>query len=265
MNRRTVGPAPRRRTVSGLAVEGALPPRAPRVVRRRQPGAWLALTIALLALVFGTVFWRLERSSYFIVQTVRVAGTSAIDPAVVANLAAVNGRPLYQVDTGASAASIQRLPAVESAQVLKVWPNRVDIVVKERKPWGAWQIGGVNYLIDENGVVLDVVPTPWPATIYELDAAPGRRPGDHVDGDAVRMARVLLNQLPNTMAQQVDRLEYSSDTGLELLTNQNVRVRLGDSQGLDYKLAVWQALNAKIGAKNIHLIDLRSVDRPYYR
>jgi hypothetical protein len=67
------------------------------------------------------------------------------------------------------------------------------------------------------------------------------------------------------MAQQVDRLEYSSDTGLELLTSQNVRVRLGDSQGLDYKLAVWQALNAKIGASRIHLIDLRSVDRPYYR
>jgi cell division protein FtsQ len=218
-----------------------------------------------LTVVLGTVLWRLQRSSYFVVESVKVTGASSLDPGLIVNLAGIYKRQLYEVDTTAAAMSIQRLPAVESARVSRVWPNQIDISVKERKPWGAWQIGGVNYLIDENGIVLDVVPAPWPTTIYELDAAPGRRPGDHVDGDAVHMARVLLNQLPNTMAQQVDRLEYSSDTGLELLTSQNVRVRLGDSQGLDYKLAVWQALNAKIGASRIHLIDLRSVDRPYYR
>ncbi|HTE84484.1 MAG TPA: FtsQ-type POTRA domain-containing protein [Dehalococcoidia bacterium] len=265
MNRRTAGPAPRRRTTSGLPVEGAIPPRGPRVVREAHSGTWLALTAVLLAVVAGTVAWRLQRSSYFVVQTVHVTGTSVLDPATIANLAAVNGRQLYELDPSASAAAIQRLPAVESAQVARVWPSQVDITVRERKPWGTWQIGGVNYLIDENGVVLDIVTAPWPVTIYELDAAPGRRPGDRVDGDAVRMARMLVDQLPHTIFQQVARLEYSSDGGLELLTSQNVRVRLGDSQGLDYKLAVWQALNAKLGANRVHLIDLRSVERPYYR
>jgi len=225
----------------------------------------MALTAALLAIVMGTVVWRLQRSSYFVIKAVRVVGTSSLDPAAVANLAGVTGRQLYEVDPAVSEASIERLPAIEAAQVRRVWPDAIDIAVLERKPWGTWQIGGVNYLIDQNGVVLDIVTSPWPAAIYELDAAPGRRPGDRVDGDAVGTARVLLALLPNTMAQQVARLEYSTGNGLELLTSQDVRVRLGDSQGLDYKLAVWQALNAKVGTGHVHLIDLRSVEHPYYR
>jgi cell division protein FtsQ len=251
--------------VSGLPVEGAIPPHAPRVVRRRHSGTWLALALALLAIVSATVLWRLQRSDYFTVKTIRVSGASSIDPAVIANLAAVWGRPLYAVDPQTSSTAIERLPAIASAQVRRVWPSEVDILVNERTPWGTWDIGGVNYLVDQDGVVLDVVPSPWPASIYELDAAPGKRPGDRVDGDAVRMARVLLDRLPTTMSQQVLRLEYTPDSGLELLTSQNVRLRLGDSQGLDYKLAVWQALSAKVAASHIHLVDLRSVDHPYYR
>jgi cell division protein FtsQ len=265
MNRHTVPPHARRRTASGLPVEGALTPKGPRVVRRRHTGAWLALTLTLFAVVAGTVGWRLQQSSFFVVTKVDVKGTQALDRGLVANLSGVLGKEVYEVDPQATAAAIQRLPLVESTRIQRVWPNKIVISVKERKPWGTWQIGGVNYLVDANGVVLDVVSSPWPATVYELDAAPGLRPGDRVDADAVRMAALLLDRLPNTIAQQVTRLEYTPSTGLELLTNQNVRVRLGDSQGLDYKLAVWQALNAKVGTNHVHLIDLRSVERPYYR
>jgi cell division protein FtsQ len=208
---------------------------------------------------------RLQHSDYFTVRVVRVSGTSSIDPALIANLSGVWGKPLYAVDPSSSAATIDRLPVVAGAQVRRVWPNEVDILIHERTPWGTWQIGGVNYVIDGDGVVLDIAPTPWPASIYELDAAPGKRPGDRVDGDAVRMAAVLLDRLPNTMSQQVLRMEYAPDSGLDLVTNQNIRVRLGDSQGLEYKFAVWQALNFKVGASRIHLIDLSSVDRPYFR
>jgi cell division protein FtsQ len=265
MRRHTIPPHGRRRTASGLPVEGALPPRGPRVVRQRHTAAWLALTLTLLALVAGTVAWRLQRSSYFTVSKVQVTGTQALDRGLVANLSGVLGKQIYEVDPRASENSIQRLPLVESAHVSRLWPNGIGIAVQERKPWGTWQIGGVNYLIDENGVVLDIVSSPWPITVYELDAAPGLRPGDRVDADAVRLARLLLDQLPNTISQLVTRLEYSSSTGLELLTNQNVRVRLGDSQGLEYKLAILEALNAKVGANHVHLIDLRSIERPYYR
>jgi cell division protein FtsQ len=219
----------------------------------------------LIAIVLGTVALSLQRSSYFRVHGVNVAGASTLDQTTVINVSGVLGKQIYEVNPGDADAALQRLPIVQSAQVRRRWPNRVDIAIQERKPWGTWQIGGVNYLIDGDGVVLDIVSAPQPLNVRELDAAPGLRPGDRVNVDAVHTARVLVDQLPNTIAQQVARLEYSTEDGLGLLTDQGVQVRLGDSQSLDYKLAVWQAINAKVGAKNIHLLDLRSVDRPYYR
>jgi cell division septal protein FtsQ len=265
MSRYSPPPRPRRRSVSGLPVDGAVIPREPRVIRRRHTGAWLAMTLALLGIVGATVAWHLKTTSYFVVRQVNVSGTVSLDAQIVKSRSGVIGRPIYDAEPLSAEAAIEKIPLVRSAQVRRVWPHTISIVVRERQPWGTWQIGGVNYLVDTSGVVLDIVSRPAATSVYELDAAPGLQPGDRVDADAIHTAQVVVEKLPSTISQQVARLEYSSEDGLELLTDKGVRVRLGDSQGLNYKLAVWQALNAKLGADRVHLIDLRSSNRPYYR
>jgi len=218
-----------------------------------------------MAVVGSTVLWRLQRSDYFVVRHVEVSGAQGLNQQAVVNLSAVTGKRIYAVDTAAAAATLERVPIVKTAQVRRVWPNGIAIAIEQRKPWGTWQIGGVNYLLDDTGTVIDIVSQPWQMNVYDLDAAPGLLPGDHVDEDAVKIAQILVLKLPPVMSQQVAKLEYSGDHGLELVTDHNVMVRIGDGQGLDYKLAVWQALNAKVGASHLHFIDLQSSDRPYYR
>ena len=262
---RTRAARPRRRTRSGLPVQGALPPHAPRVQRRRRTGAWLALAALLLAVVGGTVAWRLQKSSYFIVNHIQISGTHSLDQQRVAQAAAALGKPIYRVDAGTVQRAIEQLPLVESASVSTQWPHTLRISIVERQPWGTWQIGGQNYLVDEQGKVLDIVSTPSPRTIYDLDAVPGLQPGDQVDGDAIRLAAQLIEELPASVSQQVTKLEYSSEDGLDVITDRGVQARFGDSQGLDYKLAVWQAIDAKAGVDHVHMIDLRFGDRPYYR
>jgi len=223
------------------------------------------LPILLLAVVGSTVLWRLQRSDYFVVRRVEVSGAQGLSQQALVNLSAVMGRRIYDVDTSAAAAALERVPIIKTARVRPVWPNTVAIAIEQRRPWGTWQIGGVNYLLDDTGTVIDIVSQPWQMNVYDLDAAPGLLPGDHVDVDTVKIAQILVLKLPPVMSQQVAKLEYSGDHGLELVTDRNVRVRIGDGQGLDYKLAVWQALNAKVGASHLHFIDLQSSDRPYYR
>jgi cell division protein FtsQ len=265
VRRHTASARPRRRTAFGLAVDGAVPPRGPHVTQRRGKLAWLLLPVLLLAVVSGTVFWRLGRSDYFTVKRVDVSGAQGLNEQAIVRQSGVLGRPIYAVDPAAVTASLGRAPIVKSVRVRRVWPNAVAIGIEQRRPWGTWQIGGVNYLLDDSGSVIDIVSQPWPMNVYELDAAPGLLPGDHVDADAVKIAQILVLKLPPVMSQTVAKLEYSGDHGLELVTNHDVRVRIGDGQGLDYKLAVWQALNATVGAGQLHFIDLRAIDRPYYR
>jgi cell division protein FtsQ len=262
---RTRGPRARRRTRSGLPVQGALPPRTPRVQRRRHTGAWLALASLLLLIVGGTVVWRLQKSSLFVITQVQVTGAHDLDAGRVVQAAGVIGKPLYRVNIAAVQRAVAQLPLVQSDTVTTSWPHTVRIGIRERQPWGTWQSGGQNYLVDAQGKVLDIVSAPEPHTIYDLDATPGLQLGDQVDGDAIRLADQLIEELPATISQQVAKLEYSSEDGLDVITDRGVLARFGDSQGLDYKLAVWQAIDAKVGVDHVHQIDLRFGDRPVYR
>lgn len=264
MNRQTNKPRTRRRTRSGLAVDGALP-QQPRVLRRHHTVAWSTLAVLLLTIVGGTVLLRLQRSSYFIVRQVTVTGTRTLDPTSIAQKSGALGAEIYTVDASSIQNTIDTIPAVESARVRRVWPNAITIAVQERQPWGTWQLGGVNYLVDAHGVVLDVLGSPQGPTIYDLDASPGLQPGDRVDADAIHLADQLASTLPGAVSQQASKFQYAADGGLEVITDRGVQARFGDSQGLDYKLSVWQAVDAKVGISHVHLIDLRFQNHPYFR
>jgi cell division septal protein FtsQ len=255
----------RRRTRSGLPVDGALAPNAPRVLRQRHTGAWLSVTALVLGVIASTVFWRLQQTSYFTVTRVIVSGTSRLDPLKVAEASGVMDRPIYEINPAAVDRTLSASPLIQSVHVHRIWPHTVQIALQEWQPWGTWQIGGVNYLVDQQGVVLDVVNEPIGTTIYDLDAAEALQPGDRVDGDVLQAAGVLTTALPAEFSQQVSKLQYSADSGLQVITNRGVQARFGSGKDLNYKLAVWSAVDQKVGTANVHFIDLRFLDSPYYR
>lgn len=225
----------------------------------------MSLTVLLLTMVSGTVFWRLQRDSYFTVNQVQVLGTSRLDPATVVRTSGASGKEIWETDPQTIQHALETLPLVQSAGVHRIWPRTVAIDIVERQPAGTWQIGGVNYLVDREGVVLDIARHPMGTTIYVMDAAPALRPGDQVNGDIIQAGEQTIYQLPPKIAQQVVKLEYSADNGLQVVTDHGVQARLGDGRNLDYKLAVWQAVNKQAGSSQIHLIDLRFQDAPYFR
>jgi cell division septal protein FtsQ len=128
-----------------------------------------------------------------------------------------------------------------------------------------WQVGGVGYAVDEDGVVLDAAPDDALPVIVQTDGTPGLRPGDRVDGDAVRMALRVRELAPAAVGQLPVRFEWTQARGLEVMTDRGVRVRLGDEAGLEYKLAVWRAVLQQAGRTAVTEIDLRFGDRAFYR
>jgi hypothetical protein len=54
---------------------------------------------------------------------------------------------------------------------------------------------------------------------------------------------------------------------LALTTDAGYRVVVGDSQNFDYKLAVWQAIEERLGRAAMvgHVLDLRFGDRPSFQ
>ena len=81
------------------------------------------------------------------------------------------------------------------------------------------------------------------------------------------LTQSLVTQVPGTLAENIAGVEYSTEKGLSLLTDAGYRVVLGDSQNVDYKLAVWKGIEGQLGPGRMsgHVLDLRFEERPSFQ
>jgi cell division protein FtsQ len=75
-----------------------------------------------------------------------------------------NARSFASLDAEAAKERIEELPWVQSAEISRVYPARLDIRVTERKPWAVWrQAAGQEVLIDASGRVLAAIKAGTPS------------------------------------------------------------------------------------------------------
>ncbi len=259
-------PRERRRALSTgrQALKGhVLPDERTERLRRRVRWHRILIVLGLVAAIAGAV--ALYRSPLLRVQEVQVVGTANVTPEQIADLADLEGASMFNAPLGDAEARIVALPLVKGVDAKLDWPNKVRIEVIERTPWGYWDLAGTSYVIDAEGLVLaDIKPSEGAPVIHDIGDPARLSPGDRVDTDAVALAQVLLQSVPEQLALAIVRLEYTPESGLSLVTDANYRVVMGDSQNVDYKLAVWRTVEEEIGrgAMAGHVLDLRYGDRP---
>ncbi len=255
-------PRKRRRALKGYVLPDE------KAERRLQRFRWrrILIVLALLAAVAGVVV--LYRSPLLRVQEVEVISAVSTSPERIAEVADLEGASMFNTPLDEVEARIIALPLIKGARAQRLWPNKVRIEVIERTPWGYWSLAGTSYVIDGEGVILpDVAPPEGAPVIHDVGAPANLSQGDRVDADAVRLAQSLLEFVPNQLALRIMQFEYTPQKGLSVVTDANYRVIMGDSQNVEYKLAVWKAVEEDIGrgAMAGHVLDLRFRDRPSYQ
>ena len=151
--------------------------RSPRSVRlgrigQHARGKWLALSGLFLAsaLIYGAVIGGQTARAYdaltggidhlavaagFGVKRVTVTGQLlATDAAITAALGAGPDTMMLGFDTNAAKARLEAVPWIRHAQVMRLLPSTLQVVVEERTPYAVWQNKGQTYVIDAEGVVL---------------------------------------------------------------------------------------------------------------
>ena len=66
---------------------------------------------------------------------------------------------VFQISMAERKQELEKIPWVESATVIRLWPNRFRVVVKERTPVAFIAIGDRIELIDAQGVLMEIPPT----------------------------------------------------------------------------------------------------------
>ena len=246
-----------------LASVGASP-----AARHRLPRALaFLLSVVMIGLSSGLGAYGVATSGFFDLRAVEVRGADLVSPLDVSAATGVIGRNLLQVDPAVVRQRVEQLPGVKRAEARRVFPRGLVVTITERTPVAVWQMGGAGYAVDEEGVVLDTAPDPALPAVYRSDSVDGLTAGDRVDADAVKLAVRLRSVGPSPAGQRITRLEWSQRAGMEAVTDQGVRVRLGDGSALDFKLDVWRSVieQARKEKALVREIDLRFGDRVVYR
>jgi cell division septal protein FtsQ len=248
------------------------PRRRPETTARQNPRPqrrfrWrLLLALIPIVLVAGGTYVAL-RSPYLTVQNIDVQGTQNLDQGSLAAISGLQGKSMLRLPVAQATEALDAIPAVKTATIERHWPNRVTIVVQERVPVAFWSIGGHDYPVDQDGVVLSSGAPDGPAPrIVEAGNDRIMSPGDRVHPDAIALAQRIMNEAPDALGQSVKELDYQADVGVTAVFDGGMRVTFGDERSYEYKIAVLSALLDDLTAKGYtpKSVDLRFGGRVTY-
>lgn len=204
---------------------------------RRRWVAWkqLLALVVVLALVAGGV-WVVFFSRYLAVQAVMVSGTgllSADDVRIAADVP--DGRPLARIDLGAIERRVEVLAPVKDAEITRLWPDQVRIVVEERVPIAVVDIGGRIRGMDDGGVIFRDYPrAPRNLPLVKTTGRTG--------GEALSEAARVVSSLPAALARRVAYLAVVTVDQITLVLRDGRQVLWGSAEESTAKAEVLGAL-----------------------
>ena len=238
--------------------------------RPRRPVRWLrmagatALAIATVAAVVLGGHWLLT-TPRFAVTAVEVRGASRVPPTRVLEVAGiVRGTNLWRIDPHQVRARLEALPEIRRADVVRELPNRVSIVLEERRPFTLVHAARLHWL-DEEGRLLGeeshAVATAVPVItgLSEEELATMRTaPGPRARA-AIALIRALL-RTGSALAGEISEIDMSRPEGPVLYTVDGVEVRLG-SEEWEERLSRLEGVLAQVATQDVHGVDLRFRDQ----
>jgi cell division protein FtsQ len=229
----------------------------------------VALGVAGLVVVAGSAAgarWLLT-APRFAVASVEVQGTSRVSADRVRSAAGIDpGTNVWRVDPAAVAARVAAVPEIRRAEVIRRLPNRVVILVEERRPFTLLHAGRLHWL-DEEGHLLDevsqaVVPTaPVVSGLSEAELTSMRTDPSPRAREAIALIRALLRR-GSALAGEISEIDVSRNDGPVLYTVDGVEIRLGNDEWGERLARLERVLRQVVrDGEVVRAIDLRFRDQ----
>lgn len=233
----------------------------------RSPWAWAALAVLLTAGLVAT----LRFAPIFRVEHVDVVGNSQVSSdevmlaAQVSDTAALLALPVDEIES-----RVESLDAVASARVIRDWPNRVRIVVRERRPVGYVRSTSSVLIVGSDGSLYREE-SKAPRNVPEIGAEGTTSLGlgdDYLDAatDTQQAMFDVASALPGKLLHAVTKVTATGSLTVQLTFANGVVVEWGSSGAASQKAAVVGALRGRDGwGTRFTVVDVSAPEAPAWR
>lgn len=242
--------------------------RARLLARLARAGGAVLLALLAIAAVAAAHAW-VTTSPRFAVAAIDVHGASRLSVDRILTVAGIAlGANLWSVDTSQVRGRLEGMPEIRRADVVRALPNRLTILVEERRPFTLVHAGRLHWL-DEDGHVLGeetraVSPeVPIISGLTEEELETMRTAPTVKARAAITLIRALLRS-GGALAAEISEIDMGRVEGPVLYTVDGVEVRLG-TDDWDERLARLEGVLGQVATQDVRYVDLRFRDQVILR
>lgn len=232
-----------------------------RVKRKR-----LRLLVALIVvMILGSISWRIYNSPLFELREIRVVGNRMVKKGNILERAAIEpGMSLIKVSAREVKERVEAEPWIREIKVVKEYPDRLKLVVSERKPLVTLRTGSGIFIVDKDGYI-------WKnegkiKKLPEVRDFPALRieTGEKLEARELKNALLCLNSMDESIYSLVASLSAPSVENLTLQLSNGVAVSYGEASETVKKNYVLGLILSQAALKGDRLvrIDLRVPSHP---
>lgn len=243
-------------------------PAAKKRFRLRSPKLMklLGLMIGVLALLY-----LLGCLPFFQVAEITVEGSTALTADKVIGLSGLEtGDNFFYLDTWKAKKDLMQNPFVEAVKFRRTLPNKVTIVITERKSIGYIVTTDGYIQVGEDGRLLAIQQT---LSNYNLPVISGidlsELPaiGGFIENEKLRQALEILQNCDQSLLDNIAELNVGQEYYILAYTNQKLEVRLGGLDNIEQRLQdlngiLTNVVGTKIALDQILYIDMRYEGSP---
>jgi cell division protein FtsQ len=197
---------------------------------------WIVLTLFALAVLvtaavaswrYGTTNWRYRFSGG---ESIEVSGNTHVTREEIRDVFGADiGRNIFQISLNERRRALEHLPWVEAATVMRILPNRLRVVVRERNPVAFVRLDKQVQLIDAKGALMSVPPVAQGQSPLSFPVITGMTDGDPLSMRAARM-KIYMQLLQELNAGNPNYLGSLDE--VDLGDPEDLQVTVSDAGGV---------------------------------
>lgn len=222
--------------------------------------------VAIITLLIISIFFILyTRTSFFHISAIEVSGNEKIaDDKLILASGIIIGENIFKINLKMAEENILQHPYIKDVDINRKLPDKIEIIVEERKEIAIIDYAGSYIYVDEEGIILNILSEKNNSQIVEINGIEINNPkvSQKVEFDNKEMEDKILELVIESrklgLSDSLSTINFDENNKITFYLDDGGEVAFGTLDDVKYKLNFLVSIlkeleNKNQGFKKIHL------------